>query len=375
MQQFDNDDNLNDAKRYFSHQGTDYWNSIITTKEFMPLWARIILFIVLLCLSGLFSGLNLGLMSLDLSELEILKKIGTPKEMSFASKIYPLRKRGNFLLCTILLGNVLVNSTSTLILGDILSGVYAALGSTLLIVIFGEIIPQAACSKHGLAVGAYTRYITYFFMIITCPLSFPISLILDRVLGKEIAAVYNREKIRELMKNVKDMNEDEYNMISGALDFNKKKVGDIMTKLDDVFMLQINQCLNFETIAQISEQGYSRIPVYADTREELKGMLHVKDLTLLDPDDNMTVEQILEFYKHKTPDCYSDTPIDKMFEDFSKGESHMAFVLKIIYPPDADPYEIYIGIVTLEDVIEALVQMKIYDESDKKSDKESKNFT
>ena len=308
-------------------------------------------------------------MSLDLSELEILKKIGTTKEMSFACKIYPLRKRGNFLLCTILLGNVLVNSTSTLILGDILSGVYAALGSTLLIVIFGEIIPQAACSKHGLAVGAYTRYITYFFMIVTCPLSFPISLILDRVLGKEIAAVYNREKIRELMKNVKDMNEEEYNMISGALDFNKKKVGDIMTKLENVFMLEINQCLNFETIALISEQGYSRIPFYQEHRENLKGMIHVKDLTLLDPDDNMTVLQILTFYKHSTIDCYSDTLIDKMFEDFSKGESHMAFVLETIYPPDADPCEVYTGIITLEDVIEALVQMKIYDESDKKESK------
>lgn len=138
MQQFDADDDIHDTRRFFSHQGTDYWISIITTKDFLPLWTRIVLFIVLLTLSGLFSGLNLGLMSLDLSELEILKKIGTPKEQSFASKIYPLRKRGNFLLCTILLGNVLVNSTSTLILGDILSGVYAALGSTLLIVIFGE---------------------------------------------------------------------------------------------------------------------------------------------------------------------------------------------------------------------------------------------
>ena len=138
MQQFDTDDDIHDTRRFFSHQGNDYWISIITTKDFLPLWARIILFTILLTLSGLFSGLNLGLMSLDLSELEILKKIGTPKEQSFASKIYPLRKRGNFLLCTILLGNVLVNSTSTLILGDILSGVYAALGSTLLIVIFGE---------------------------------------------------------------------------------------------------------------------------------------------------------------------------------------------------------------------------------------------
>lgn len=370
MQQFDDDEDINDALRYFSHQGTDYWITIITTKSFLPLWTRIILFGILLSLSGLFSGLNLGLMSLDLSELEILKKIGTPKEQSFASKIYPLRKRGNFLLCTILLGNVLVNSTSTLILGDMLSGVYAALGSTLLIVIFGEIIPQAACSKHGLAVGAYTRHITYFFMIITCPLSFPISLILDKVLGKEIAAVYNREKIRELMKNVKDMNKKELKMISGALDFNNKIVKEIMTQLDEVFMLEESERLDFETIAKISQQGFSRIPVYAKEKKNVVGLLHVKDFTLLDPDDNMPVEAILKFYNHKIVYCEHDRPIDQMFEEFSKGETHLAFVEEIVSSPDTDPAAEIIGIVTLEDIIEALVQMEIYDEFDDK--KESK---
>ena len=224
VQQFDSSDMEHDSLKYFSHQGTDYWVSIITTRSLVPAWARILFFFVLLCFSGLFSGLNLGLMSLDLSELEILQKIGTPKEQTFATNIYPLRKRGNFLLCTILLGNVLVNAVSTLLLGDMVSGIYAALGSTFLIVIFGEIIPQAACSKHGLAVGSYTRYITYAFMVITCPLSFPISKLLDFVLGQEITAAYSREKIKELMKNVKDLGEKEFKIISGALDFNKKKV-------------------------------------------------------------------------------------------------------------------------------------------------------
>lgn len=211
MQQFDSDENIHDQFRQYSHQGDDYYVSIITTKSLIPFWVRIVLFVILLSLSGLFSGLNLGLMSLDLSELEILKRIGTPSEQSYAAKIYPLRKRGNFLLCTILLGNVLVNSVSTLILGDMLSGVYAAFGSTILIVIFGEIIPQAACSKHGLAVGAYTRYIMYLFMILTCPLSFPLSIVLDKVLGQEITATYSREKIREVMNVVEGLDDKEKN--------------------------------------------------------------------------------------------------------------------------------------------------------------------
>jgi metal transporter CNNM len=371
VQQFDTSDSEHDSlTKYYSHQGTDYWLSIITTRSLIPTWARIVFFFVLLCFSGLFSGLNLGLMSLDLSELDILKKIGTPKEQAFAKNIYPLRKRGNFLLCTILLGNVLVNAVSTLLLGDMVSGIYAAFGSTFLIVVFGEIIPQAACSKHGLAVGSYTRYITYLFMIITCPLSFPISKLLDCVLGQEITAAYSREKIKELMKNVQGIGEKEYKIISGALDFNKKKVREVMTKLENVFMLEKNAHLDFETIARIAQEGFSRIPIYENERENVVGLLHVKDFTLLDPDDNMPVEGLLKFYNHKVSFCDAERAIDEMFEEFRKGESHLAFVTEIQPATDTDPIEKIVGIVTLEDILEELVQMEIYDEFDDK--KESK---
>lgn len=203
-------------------------------------------------------------------------------------------------------------------------------------------------------------------MLITCPLSYPISLILDKVLGKEIAAVYNREKIRELMKTVKGIDKEELRMISGALDFNKKKVREIMTELKDVFMLELNDKLNFETIAKISQNGFSRIPVYEEVRENIVGLLHVKDFTLLDPDDNMPVRAILQFYNHKRIWCEADKPIDQMFEEFSKGETHLAFVQDFFSPANIDPYITCTGIVTLEDIIEALVQTEIYDEFDRK---------
>ncbi len=361
---------VNMFSRFYAHQGMDYWVSVVTTQSLIPVWLRIFLFFVLLSLSGLFSGLNLGLMSLDVNELETLKRIGTPKEQSYAAKIYPLRKRGNFLLCTILLGNVLVNSVSTLLLGDMLSGIYAALGSTILIVIFGEIIPQAACSKHGLAVGAYTRYIMFIFMFLTSPLSFPLSIILDKVLGQEIVATYNREKLRELMMNVEDLDDKEKKIITGALDFNKKKVRAIMTRLEDVFMLEINSKLDFEAIAKIAQEGFSRIPVYQGVKENVIGLLHVKDFTLLDPDDNMPVRALLEFYNHTVITCDAEKPIDEMFEEFRKGETHLAFVTDVFeIESDRDPIEKCVGIVTLEDILEELVQMEIYDEFDDKKDR------
>ena len=110
--------------------------------------------------------------------------------------IMPIRAMGNFLLCSLLLGNVLVNNSLTILLDTLTGGggVVAVIGSTFGIVVFGEIIPQAICSRHGLAVGANTIWLTKFFMLLTSPLSFPISKILDQILGSEIGTVYNRER-------------------------------------------------------------------------------------------------------------------------------------------------------------------------------------
>ena len=85
-------------------------------------------------------------MALDRTELKIYENTGSDKEKRYAKAIIPVRNHGNYLLCTLLLGNVLVNSTLTILLDDLTSGVIAIVGSTLGIVIFGEIIPQVSVS-------------------------------------------------------------------------------------------------------------------------------------------------------------------------------------------------------------------------------------
>jgi len=94
------------------------------------MFCQISLIVILLMMSGLFSGLNLGLMSLDPMDLKIVMKSGSKIEQKCAAKIYPIRRKGNFLLCTVLLGNVLVNSTLTLLLGELTTGIWAVVGST-----------------------------------------------------------------------------------------------------------------------------------------------------------------------------------------------------------------------------------------------------
>lgn len=287
----------NEYDQYY-HQGTANWVKLEVfppASTWLPLPVRIIFILILMFLSGMFSGLNLGLMALDPTTLKIIEKSGSKKQKRYAKTIYRVRRHGNYLLCTLLLGNVLVNSTFTILLGDLISGLYAVIGSTFAIVIFGEIIPQAICSRYGLLIGAHSIWLTYLFMIITFPLSFPISLILDLILGKEIGAVFKRDQLLELLHVTQkdaDLEDYELNIISGALKYKEKTVKDVMTKFQDVFCVSVDAVLDFKTIKMIYDSGFSRIPIYEETKGNIVGVLYLRDLTFIDPEDCTPVKQV-----------------------------------------------------------------------------------
>ncbi len=117
---------------------------------------------MLLILSALFSGLTLGLLSLDLIGLEIVVKAGSSadatdsmkQDAEYAKKIIPIRKHGNLLLCTLLLGNVFVNSLNAIFLGQMFTGFVGGLIATFLITILGEIVPQALFQRHSLCAAS-----------------------------------------------------------------------------------------------------------------------------------------------------------------------------------------------------------------------------
>jgi metal transporter CNNM len=155
----------------------------------IPLWNYIVI-VFLAVMSGMFSGLNLGLLGLEVKDLELITKTDTTNEdelleAKYAEAILPLRRRGNLLLCTILLGNVTVNSGLSILMGNLTSGLNGLIISTAIITVFGEILPQATFSRHALFVGAHTTWFVYIFLILTFPVSFPISAILDKCLGEE----------------------------------------------------------------------------------------------------------------------------------------------------------------------------------------------
>jgi len=130
----------------------------------------IVVSVFLLFMSGLFSGLTLGLLGLDPTSLKIVAK-GDTKNAKYAQDVMPIRAKGNSLLCTLLLGNVAVNSALSILLANFAGGIIGFALSTAFIVIFGEIIPQATCSRYALYIGSKVICIVQVLICMIAPLA------------------------------------------------------------------------------------------------------------------------------------------------------------------------------------------------------------
>lgn len=247
-----------------------------------------IIIAVLVLFSAFFSGLTLALMGLDTSDLEIVMSGDDPALARAAERIHPLRKDGNLLLCTLLLGNVAVNTLLGILMADITSGTVGFISSTALIVIFGEIIPQASFSRYALQVGEKAVPIMKVIIIIFYILAKPLAFCLDKVLGYEIGTTYSKKELSKLLEmhvNTGQINTEEGKAMKGALQYQDMTVREVMTPIENTYMLNVENKLNFETMATIFKTGYSRIPVYEDVCTNIIGMLFVKDLIFINPVD------------------------------------------------------------------------------------------
>uniref|UniRef100_H2ZTZ1 Metal transporter n=1 Tax=Latimeria chalumnae TaxID=7897 RepID=H2ZTZ1_LATCH len=286
------------------------------------LWVQILLSLLLLGLSALFSGLNLSLLALDPVELRVIQNSGTAREKKYCEKVESVRKHGNYLLCTLLLGNVLTNASLAVWLCQIFGNTWLPiLVCTAGIFIFGEIAPHSVCSRYGLAIASKTIWVTRAFMLLTFPVSYPLSKILDGILGQEISTFYSREKLLETLRVTdpyNDLVKEELNIIQGALELRTKTVEDVLTPLNDCFMLSSDVVLDFNTMSEIMQSGYTRIPVYQNQRSNIVDILFVKDLAFVDPDDCTPLKTISKFYNHPLHCVFNDTKLDAVLEEFKK---------------------------------------------------------
>lgn len=336
----------------------------------IPVAVNIILIIVCFLISSLMSGLNIGLMALDPHELTMLKNSGSKKEKKFAKAIYSVRRNGNYLLCSILITATLCNSVATVSIDSFVSSWVAVFVTTSVIVLLCEILPQSICTYFPLYIGYYTIYVTKACMIITAPVSYPLSKILNLILGKEIAAAVTKERLKELLK-VTLLPANEERIIAGTLGLSLKKVEDVMTMIEDIFKLPITAIMDFETIALILDSGYSRIPIYVRDKSNIQYVLFTKDLALLDPADKVPVKVLVQNSKYVSTYLPLGTTLDEVLKLFKDSRGHMAFVVGNGVLAD-DKLKSVVGLVTFEDIIEEIFQAEINDETDTFTDNRSK---
>ncbi|KAI6137132.1 hypothetical protein F5141DRAFT_1060026 [Pisolithus sp. B1] len=333
-------------------------------------WCKIAISAILVLAGGVFAGEN-------------------------AQKVYNLMQKGrHWVLVVLLLGNVIINESLPIFLDSAIGGGIAAVViSTTAIVIFGEIIPQAVCVRHGLAIGAKS------------PIAYPIAKLLDHVLGKSETHTYKKAELKSFLQfhrtGEEPLRDDEISILNGVLELNNKKVEGIMTPIcvsshsetsasllltrafpQDVMTLSSDTILDHATVEAILSNGYSRIPIHEPGDPlAFQGLLLVKkakclsflDQTAPDPAIQLLIYDpskclpVSHFKLSILPEAHPSINCFQALDYFQTGRAHLLLISRT--PGIAGGA---IGVITLEDVIEEIISEEIVDETDRYEDNQSK---
>jgi CBS domain containing-hemolysin-like protein len=276
-----------------------------------------------------------------------------------AKRIIPLRRNVHLLLGSILFANVAAVSATSIVLGEHLNGFVAGIISTFLLVVFGEVFPQALFSKNPLGWTSRFSPLLKCMVFITYPASKPLQLLLDKLFPHKSRNLQSRGELgllitEHLGAQESELDEDEVEIIRGALQLSEKRVRDIITPIEKTYWMSPDTKLDGSRIDDMKAQGYSRIPIFNQQLTKCYGVLLMKDLVDVDFDDNDYVVSDMRLYP--TQLVGSMTALDTMFRTLLASGTHLI-------PIERD--DSIIGVVTVEDLLEEIVGHEIEDETDR----------
>lgn len=153
--------------------------------------------------------------------------------------------------------------------------------------------------------------------------------------------------------------------MAGALLYQDMAVKEVMTPIENTYMLAADARLGYDCIAEIFKTGFSRIPVYEVSKNNIIGLLFTKDLIFIDPEDETPVRSFVDIFGRGLHVVWPDDRLGDVLRDLKKGHSHMALVRDVNNDDSTqDPYYEICGIITLEDIIEVILGDDIVDETD-----------
>lgn len=346
----------------------------------------IIILIILILINAFFAAAEIAFISLNDNKIEIQVKEGNKK----ALKIQKMLKDPSKFLATIQIGVTLAGFLSSAFASDTFADMLAPLLNNLLpsvsiatwksisiviitiilsyfTLVFGELVPKRIAMRYYEKVSFASIGIIKTISVITAPfvkfLTFSTNIVskIFGVTGDEEENV-TEEEIRMMIDVGEEkgaIEEEEKEMINNIFEFNDKVVSEIMIPRNRIFALDINLSIA-DVIEKLSEDTrYSRIPVYDETMDNIKGIVYIKDILLSTKNKNSKIKGLV-----KEAYFVSETKmVNELFQELRKNKKQIAIII--------DEYGGTAGMVTMEDILEEIVG-EIYDEYDKETDKVKK---
>ena len=343
----------------------------------------IIILIILILINAFFAAAEIAFISLNDAKIEVQVKDGNKK----AKKIQNMLKNPSKFLATIQIGVTLAGFLSSAFASDTFADKLAPLLNTwipsvqlstwksvsIIIItiilsyftlVFGELVPKRLAMKYYEKISFASIGVIKTISIITAPfvrfLTFSTNIVskLFGVTGEEEDNV-TEEEIRMMVDVGEEkgtIEEEEKEMINNVFEFNDKFVSEIMVPRNKIFAIDIDTTIS-EVIERLSEDmRYSRIPVYDENMDNIKGVVYIKDLLISTKNKNSKIKSLV-----KEAYFVSETKrVNELFQELRKDKKQIAIVL--------DEYGGTAGMVTMEDILEEIVG-EIYDEYDKETDK------
>lgn len=340
---------------------------------------QIFIIILLIFLNAFFAGSEIAFISLNDAKIEKLAKEGNKK----AKKIKDMLVNPSKFLATIQIGITLAGFLSSAFASETFASELApilnrlvpqiSLGAwnnisiiviTIILsyftLVFGELVPKRLAMKNAEKIAFATIGIIKGISVVTSPfvkfLTFSTNII-SKLFGvsETDEETVTEEEIRMMVDVGEEkgtIDEDEKNMINNVFEFNDKIVSEIMVPRTEIFAIDMEMSIA-EVIDELSEDlRYSRIPVYEDSIDKIKGIVYIKDILLSTKNKNTKIKRLMK-EAHFVPETIA---VNELFDDLRRNRKQIAIVI--------DEYGGTSGIVTMEDILEEIVG-EIFDEYDR----------
>ena len=312
----------------------------------------------MIIISSLCAGISSGLISINKYQLK-RKAQFNDHDAKLVYSLYSIRYE---VLSTLLILNILTNTTIVVLVDAAIGGFFAVLFSTFLILFFGELLPMIYIKKNVVFVAARA----YPFLDRLVRLFSPITRLLGRVfntwIGDDTQVFYSREELQRMFDGQKlsensDIATDEARMIRQVLGFGERKVRDVMTPRRMAKMIVESEKVGPVLLTELHESGHSRFPV---TTGKGRGTHFVGTLYMRDLVGDTKAKLVSELMSKDVRYMHEEESLDNALRAFLKTHHHLFVVV--------NTFEEFVGVITIEDVLEEIIGKEIVDEFDQYED-------